>query len=74
MANSQYDGLSRDVWSMARVAGAAIPHLRSAIVFCVGVYGAEYDISIIKDSAADLNSWPLKIGSESHRRKRITRF
>ena len=59
---------------MARAAGAAIPHLRSAIVFCVGVYGAEYDISIIKDSAADLNSWPLKIGSESHRRKRITRF
>ncbi len=56
MASSQYDGLSWDVWSMARVAGAAIPHLRSAIVFCVGVYGAEYDTSIMNDSAADLNS------------------
>ena len=74
MANSQYDGLSWAVWSMARAAGAAIPHLRSAIVFCVGVYGAEYDISIMSDSAADLNSWPLNIGSESHRKKRMTRF
>ncbi len=59
---------------MARAAGAAIPHLRSAIVFCVGVYGAEYDISFMNDSAADLNSWPLKIGSESQRKKRIIRF
>ncbi len=56
MANSQYDGLSRAVWSMARVAGVAIPHLRSAIVFCVGVYGAEFDTSVMNDSAADLNS------------------
>ena len=56
MANSQYDGLSRVVWSMARAAGAAISHLRSAIVFCVGVYGAEYDTSIMNYSAADLNS------------------
>ena len=59
---------------MARATGAAIPHLRSAIVFCVGVYGAEYDISIMNDSVADLNSWPLKIGSESHRMKRLTRL
>ncbi len=56
MANSQYDGLSRVVWSMARVVGAAIPQLRFAIAFCVGVYGAEYDTSIMNDFVADLNS------------------